>query len=94
MFNAHQNSTQTRIAVSTPLKKLFTLSAIALAMGAAATPVAMAAAGTDSIRPAPRPAAVVECHNAFGSIWICQAKWANGSSEWVCDTVSRQCIKQ
>jgi len=74
------------------VKKLVTLAAITVAAGASATPTAMAA--TDSLRPAPRTARVVECHHAFGSIWICQAKWSSGSSEWVCDTVSKQCIKQ
>ncbi|MEJ7826017.1 MAG: hypothetical protein WKF48_11340 [Solirubrobacteraceae bacterium] len=74
------------------VKKLVTLAAITVAAGASATPAAMAA--TDSVRPAPRPASSIECQHTFGSIWMCQAKWSGGSSEWVCDTVSKVCVKQ
>jgi len=74
------------------VKKLVTLAAITVAAGASAIPAALAAIG--SLRPAPTTPRVVECAHVFGSIWICQAKWSSGTSEWVCDTDSKVCIKQ
>ncbi len=61
-----------------------------------AQPAYAAFDGAMQRRPAPRPTPRIKitCDNVFGSIYICQIKFSGGSSEYVCDTVSKICIKQ
>jgi hypothetical protein len=76
------------------IKKLVSLAAITVATASGAAPAAMAATGPGDFAPAPTSTRVVECHHLWGSTWICQARWSGGSSEYVCDTKLKLCIKQ